>query len=309
MDGPTVPVTAEVAPHPGHGAVPGAVDHTSDAAWDPRQYVVFAGHRGRPFADLLAQVDARDPRLVIDLGCGPGELTLGLTQRWPGARVIGVDSSPEMLRKARDLDVDGRVEWVEAAAEDWDPTGSGGPIDVLITNATLQWVPSHLRLIPSWLERLAPGGTFAMQVPSNFDAPSHRLMREVAARHPRADDLRPGLDRAQAVARPETYASLLLDLTPDVDVWQTTYEHVLPAQAGGPHPVLEWVRGTGLRPVLGVLDDEERDAFVADYESELERAYPRRPFGVLFPFTRTFAVARTRRQRAPGPGKTEVSAR
>lgn len=264
-----------------------------DAAWDPRQYAVFAGHRGRPFADLLARVDADDPRLVVDLGCGPGELTLGLAQRWPNARVVGVDSSPDMLARARELDGDGRVEWVEAAAEDWDPTESGGSVDVLVTNATLQWVPSHLRLIPSWVAALAPGGTFAMQVPSNFDAPSHRLMREVAARHARADDLRPGLARAQAVAQPQTYAALLLDLTPDVDVWQTTYEHVLAAEPDGPHPVLEWVRGTGLRPVLGVLDDKERDDFVADYEKELETAYPRKAYGVIFPFTRTFAVART----------------
>jgi trans-aconitate 2-methyltransferase len=264
-----------------------------DAAWDPRQYAVFAGHRGRPFADLLARVDADDPRLVVDLGCGSGELTLGLAQRWPNARVVGVDSSPDMLARARELDGDGRVEWVEAAAEDWDPTESGGSVDVLVTNATLQWVPSHLRLIPSWVAALAPGGTFAMQVPSNFDAPSHRLMREVAARHARADDLRPGLARAQAVAQPQTYAALLLDLTPDVDVWQTTYEHVLAAEPDGPHPVLEWVRGTGLRPVLGVLDDKERDDFVADYEQELEAAYPRKAYGVIFPFTRTFAVART----------------
>ena len=264
-----------------------------DAAWDPRQYAVFAGHRGRPFADLLARVDADDPRLVVDLGCGSGELTLGLAQRWPNARVVGVDSSPDMLARARELDVDGHVEWVEAAAEDWDPTESGGSVDVLVTNATLQWVPSHLRLIPSWVAALAPGGTFAMQVPSNFDAPSHRLMREVAARHARADDLRPGLARAQAVAQPQTYAALLLDLTPDVDVWQTTYEHVLAAEPDGPHPVLEWVRGTGLRPVLGVLDEKERDDFVADYEKELEAAYPRKAYGVIFPFTRTFAVART----------------
>src|SRR5690349_12626093 len=183
-----------------------------------------------------------------------------------------------MLARARDLDVDGRVEWVEAAAEDWDPAGAGGSVDVLVTNATLQWVPSHLRLIPTWVAALAPGGTFAMQVPSNFDAPSHRLMREVAARHPRAHDLRPGLARAQAVAQPQTYAALLLDLMPEVDVWQTTYEHVLAAEPDGPHPVLEWVRGTGLRPVLGVLDEQEREAFVADYEKELETAYPRKPF-------------------------------
>lgn len=265
----------------------------TDSAWDPRQYAVFAGHRGRPFADLLARVDAPAPRLVVDLGCGPGELTLGLAQRWPDARVVGVDSSPQMLERARELDTEGRVEWVEERAEDWDPAGAGSGVDVLVTNATLQWVPTHLRLIPSWVGALAPGGTFAMQVPSNFDAPSHRLMREVAARHPRAEDLRPGLERARAVADPQTYAALLLDLTPDVDVWQTTYQHVLPVVPDGPHPVLEWVRGTGLRPVLGVLDAQEQEAFTADYERELETAYPRRPFGVLFPFTRTFAVART----------------
>lgn len=271
-------------------------ERATDAAWDPGQYALFADHRGRPFADLLARVDARDPGVVVDLGCGPGELTLGLARRWPGARVVGVDSSPEMLDKARALDTDGRIEWVRATAEQWDPAGLGAPVDVLVTNATLQWVPTHLRLIPGWLDALTPGGTFAMQVPANFDAPSHRLMREVAERHPRADDLRPGLDRAAAVALPGTYAALLLDRTPEVDVWQTTYEQVLAAPEGGPHPVLEWVRGTGLRPVLGILEDAaERDAFEQAYARELEAAYPRRSFGVLFPFTRTFAVARTRR--------------
>lgn len=280
----------------GPGPVPVAPDagaRTTDAAWDPRQYAVFSGHRGRPFADLVARVDATAPALVVDLGCGPGELTRGLAERWPGARVVGVDSSPEMLERARAQDSAGRVEWVEASAEDWDPTECGASIDVLVTNATLQWVPGHLRLIPTWVQSLAPGGTFAMQVPSNFDAPSHRLMREVAARHSRAADLEPALDRARAVAHPETYAALLLGLTPDVDVWQTTYQHVLPSDADGPHPVLEWVRGTGLRPVLGLLDDDERERFITDYERELDTAYPRRSFGVLFPFTRTFAVART----------------
>jgi trans-aconitate 2-methyltransferase len=132
-----------------------------------------------------------------------------------------------------------------------------------------------------------------MQVPANFEAPSHRLMREVAARHARADELRPGLDRARAAALPETYAALLLDLGMEVDVWQTTYLQVLAAEEGAAHPVLEWVRATGLRPVLGVLTDEiERRTFIDEYERELESAYPRRPFGVLFPFTRTFGVGR-----------------
>ncbi|MDN5768981.1 MAG: methyltransferase domain-containing protein [Humibacillus sp.] len=264
------------------------------AAWSPAQYAHFSDFRGRPFRELVARVDAVHPEVVVDLGCGPGELTLTLAQRWPEARVVGVDSSAEMLESARATDAAGRVEWVQASAEGWDPTEVSGSVDVLVTNATLQWVPSHLRLIPSWVSALAPGGTFAMQVPANFDAPSHRLMREVAARHLRADDLAPGLDRAIGTALPETYAALLLEVAAEVDVWQTTYLQVLQPPADGTHPVLDWVKGTGLRPVLGVLTDAaERDAFVTDYAAEIEKAYPRRPFGVLFPFTRTFAVART----------------
>jgi len=263
----------------------------SDAAWDPGLYGQFGDHRGRPFHDLVSRIRTQDPRLVVDLGCGPGELTVQLAARWPGARVVGMDSSPEMLERARELDGAERVEWLEARAEDWDLRSLGAPVDVLVTNAVLQWVPAHLRLIPVWVEALAPGGAFAMQVPANFDAPSHRLMREVAERHPRADELQPGLARARAVALVETYAALLLDLGLDVDAWQTTYLHVLAAEAGASHPVLDWVKGTGLRPVFGVLTQEaERAAFVADYERELETAYPRGDHGVLFPFTRIFAV-------------------
>lgn len=267
---------------------------TEDAAWDPGQYGRFGDERGRPFHDLMARVPNDSPRLVVDLGCGPGGLTRSLAGRWPGARIIGVDSSAEMLERARALDSGSRIEWVQARIEEWDAVAAGEPVEVIVSNAALQWVPTHRRLIPAWIERLAPGGTFAMQVPANFAAPSHRLMREVAARHPRAGELWPGLDRAATVADPEAYAALLLEVTPTVDVWATTYLHVLDADPQGHHPVLEWVRGTGLRPVLGVLTGaEEREAFLADYERELEKAYPRRAFGVLFPFARTFAVART----------------
>ena len=284
------PANEPAEPTDGPADVP---DHgpRRDASWDPAQYAVFGDHRGRPFHDLVARVPTARPRVVVDLGCGPGDLTLTLADRWPGARVVGLDSSPEMLARAREIDRAGRVDWVETTAESWDPTARGA-LDVLVTNATLQWVPTHLRLLPRWLDALAPGGVLAMQVPANFDAPSHRLMREVAARHPRADELRAGLDRADAVARPETYAALLLAHSREVDVWQTTYLQVLGAEPDGPHPVLEWVRSTGLRPVLGVLtDDAEREAFLATYEGELEAAYPRRDGVVLFPFTRTFAVA------------------
>jgi trans-aconitate 2-methyltransferase len=263
--------------------------------WDPRQYALFGGHRGRPFADLLGRVGASSPRLVVDLGCGDGPLTMGLAGRWPDARIVGVDSSAEMLAAARGHDVRSRVEWVQARVEDWQPESLGGPVDVLLTNATLQWVPGHLDLIPGWVDALAPDGWFAMQVPANFDAPSHVLMREVAARHPRAADLAPGLERAVAVAKPGTYLGALAALGLAVDVWETTYQHVLDPDGAQRSPVLEWVRGTGLRPVLEVLtEDDERDTFLQDYVLELEKAYPRQPFGVAFPFSRIFAVGHKR---------------
>lgn len=261
--------------------------------WDPQQYALFQDHRARPFADLLARVDATRPRLVVDLGCGDGTLTTTLARRWPGARVVGVDSSPQMLATARAHDTDGSVTWVDARAQDWDPAALGAPVDVLLSNALLQWVPGHLDLLPRWVEALAAGGSIALQVPGNLDAPSHRLMREAAARQPRAAALATRLDRSAAAVGPATYLTALTRLGLAADVWETTYLHVLPARRGARHPVLEWVRGTGLRPALDVLDDpDELEVFLDDYEAELERAYPRGPAGVVLPFRRVFAVGR-----------------
>lgn len=275
--------------------------------WDPRQYALFAAPRSRPFTDLLARVDAPAPDLVVDLGCGDGSLTLGLADRWPMARVVGVDSSAEMLAAARAHDPAGSVDWVEARLEDWRPDTLDGPMDVIVTNATLQWVPGHLGLIPDWVASLAPGGWLALQVPDNFAAPSHRLMREVAARQPRAADLAPGLDRAVAVADPATYLAALTNLGLDADVWETTYHHVLDPEGRQSSPVLEWVRGTGLRPVLEVLTGEaERGTFLEEYAAELDCAYPRQAHGVVLPFSRTFAVGHRpdpgASGRAEGPG-------
>lgn len=261
--------------------------------WDPRQYALFRSHRGRPFTDLLARVHAERARLVVDLGCGDGALTLGLADRWPQARVVGIDSSPQMLSAAGGHDTRNRVEWVLATAERWDPRSLGGAVDVFVTNATLQWVPGHLDLIPGWVASLAPGGWFAMQVPSNFDAPSHVLMRQVAARHRRAADLTPPLDRAAAVADANAYLRALASLGLAVEVWETTYWQILDPAGTQRSPVLEWVRGTGLRPVLEVLTDPaELDDFLDDYVAALDRAYPREPYGVVLPFARIFAVGR-----------------
>lgn len=264
--------------------------------WDPTLYARFADDRSRPFRDLTARVQpTHDPGLVVDLGCGDGPLTLELARRWPRARVVGVDASPEMLSRARELDPGGRVEWVQARAEEWDPSALGAPIDVLVTNATLQWVPTHRDLVPRWLEHLSAAGWFAMQVPANFDAPSHALMREVAAGHPRAAELRAVLDRARASGAATDYLRLLAASGLEADAWETTYLHVLDPAGTQEDPILEWVRGTGLRPVLEVLGDDA-ESFLAPYRERLRRAYPREPYGVPFPFHRVFAVGRR-----PGP--------
>jgi trans-aconitate 2-methyltransferase len=260
-----------------------------DDVWDPARYARFGEHRARPFIELLSRVGADAPAVVVDLGCGDGSLTRQLATRWPQARIIGVDSSAPMLDRARDLDDGSRVEWVEDQIESWCPDG---PVDVLLTNAALQWVPTHRSLIPTWVDALAPGGWFAMQVPGNFAAPSHRLLREVAADSSRADELLAVLRRDDVVGEPAAYVSLLGDLGRTVDVWETTYLHVLDPEGQQLSPVLEWTMGTALRPVLAVLTDHaERADFLDRYAASLAIAYPRRPFGTMFSFRRIFAVA------------------
>lgn len=261
--------------------------------WNPEQYEKLSKYRQRPFADLTSRVGASDPEIVVDLGCGPGPLTLALAQRWPHARIIGVDSSAEMLEQARRIDRLERVEWTQVEdVATWDPEQVGAPLDVIITSALLQWVPSHWELMPVWIGALAPGGWFAMQVPGNFGAPSHTLLREVAARSPRAADLLPRLRGADAVSEPAAYIALLAGLGCDVDAWETTYQHVLDPVGEQGGPVLEWTKGTALRPVLEVLKDAgERADFLAAYGDALLRAYPRQPFGTIFAFRRIFAVA------------------
>ena len=262
--------------------------HTS---WDPQRYARFGEHRGRPLADLLAQVHASNPSLVVDLGCGNGPATLAIAALWPQARVVGVDDSEEMLDAARALDGSDRVEWVQGDLRDWDPASLGAPVDVIITNSTLQWVPGHLDLIPTWVGALADDGWFALQVPGNFDAPSHALMRETAEWHDRSAELMAALGMP-SVGEPSTYLRLLARLGCTVDAWETTYTHVLDPEGTMDNPVLEWVSGTGLRPVLDLLTEEaERAAFLDPYAAALLQAYPRTSVGVIFPFRRVFAAA------------------
>lgn len=263
--------------------------------WDPDRYAAFADDRARPFHDLVAQVawsasDGREaPRRVVDLGCGPGTLTATLSARWPGAQVVGIDSSAEMLATAPS-DVPG-LAFELGAIEDWMP---GATDDVVVTNAALQWVPSHVELLPRWFAAMPSGGWFAMQVPGNFDSPSHALMRSVAADGPWASVL-DGVLRADPVLDPAGYLGLMLDAGLEARAWETTYAQLL----SGDDPVLAWVRGTGLRPVLAALDAADPTGaltaeYVDRYRVALREAYPASAHGTVYPFRRVFAVGRKR---------------
>ncbi|MBZ5737752.1 trans-aconitate 2-methyltransferase [Nocardioides mangrovi] len=247
--------------------------------WDPDRYLTYADERGRPFVDLLARVRADAPSTVVDLGCGPGNLTTLLAARWPGADVLGLDSSPEMIGKAREL---AGIRFQVADLREWRP--APGSVDVLVSNATLQWVPGHLELLPRLVQAVAPGGWLAFQVPGNFDEPSHTIRTELAAQEPYAAHLSgvavPGSHD------PAVYLDALAGLGCAVDAWETTYLHVLT----GPDPVFTWVSGTGARPTLQALPDDLRADFEAEYKRRLAAAYPEREHGVVLPFRRIFVV-------------------
>jgi trans-aconitate 2-methyltransferase len=259
-------------------------DERSTGAWDPAAYARYAGERTRPFVELLARVDTREPRTVVDLGCGDGSTTASLAARWPGAQVTGVDSSPEMLRAAADHAIPGRLTFIPGDVRDWQPHGA---VDVLLTNAILQWVPGHDRLLSDWTAHLAPGGWLAVQVPGNFGAPTHTILAELCHSPRWADQVGDVPRGPHAVLEADGYYDVLTAGGLTADVWETTYLHVL----HGEDPVLAWVRSTQLRPVLGRLGKDDAAEFTAAYAAALRDAYPPRPDGTtLLPFRRIFAV-------------------
>ena len=254
--------------------------------WDPTAYLRYAGERARPFFELLARVDALDPAYVVDLGCGPGNLTAELSRRWPNAVVRGVDSSADMIAAAATLARPGRLRFEETDLRSWQPER---PVDVLVSNATLQWVPGHVELLPQLVEWLSADGWLAMQVPGNFDQPSHLLLRQLATEPPFARHL---ADVAYPAAHdPGDYLAALHAAGCTVDAWETTYLHVLT----GPDPVLRWISGTGARPVLQALPEPLRREFEQQYAELLAEAYPATAHGTVLPFRRVFAVAQRTR--------------
>jgi trans-aconitate 2-methyltransferase len=253
--------------------------------WDPGQYGRYAGERARPFFDLLARVGATNPRLVLDLGCGPGELTATLAERWPDATVIGVDSSEAMIESARSgAGRDGRPSFVLGDVREWEPPGRA---DVVVSNAVLQWVPGQLEVLARWAGFLADGGWIAVQVPGNFDQPGHTIMSELAG-SPRWRPLLAGVTMNRQDTGPADYLDLLAGAGCATDAWETTYLHVLT----GDNPVLEWYKGTGLRPVIDALRPHLAGEFLAEYGARVREAYPPRPYGTVLPFRRVFAVGR-----------------
>lgn len=250
--------------------------------WNPDVYLAFADHRGRPFFDLTSRVRAEAPRRVVDLGCGPGNLTVTLLERWPDAVVEAVDSSPEMVDAALARGLDASL----GELESWEPKPD---TDVVVSNAALQWVPSHRELLVRWAGRLPTGAWLAVQVPGNFDAPSHEAVRELAS-HPRwLDALRHIPFRVgKVVDSAVEYADMLADAGCAVDTWETTYVHEL----SGEHPVLDWITGTALTPVKGALSEDDWQQFRTELIPMLAARYPARSDGrTFFPFRRIFVVA------------------
>jgi trans-aconitate 2-methyltransferase len=254
--------------------------------WDPDKYLDFADLRGRPFFDLIERVHAERPRRVVDLGCGPGNLTRALAARWPAAKLEASDNSAEMVQAARAAGVAAELRDVR----DWVPRPD---TDVVVSNAVLQWVPEHRELLRRWARQLPGGAWIAIQVPGNFDAPSHVLVRELAASASWAPLLGPvELREGSAVDAPRAYAELLATQGCEVDAWETTYVQRL----SGPDAVLEWISGTALRPIKAALDGAGWQRFCAELAPQLDRAYPPRSDGTTwFEFRRIFVVARTAR--------------
>ena len=250
--------------------------------WDPSQYLKFADHRLRPAVDLLNRVDLDSPSVVYDLGAGAGNVTELLANRWPEARVIGIDDSEEMLRKAAERA--SNIEWEVGDIGAWEPNK---PAELIFTNAALHWIPGHTDLFTRLMSSVRPGGVLAVQMPRNFGAVSHTSISEAALNGPWRSKLEPIL-RPAPVEPPPFYIDILSTKTSSLDVWETEFMQVL----NGDNPVKEWTKGTWLMPLLNALEEPERSEFEAAYAELVAAAYPKQSDGTtIFPFKRMFIVA------------------
>lgn len=248
--------------------------------WDHEQYLLFAEQRTRPAVELLSRVLLDAPQHVVDLGCGPGNSTALIHQRWPAANVIGVDNSQRMLDRARSDYPD--IEFVAAEAASYNPETA---VDLVFANALLQWIPDHRSLLPRLLGLVRPGGVLAIQMPCNFNEPSHRLMRELGSEW--AEHFRSLRPRSNVLDPPDYYDLLALPSN-HLDIWVTTYQHVMSSV----EDIVAWVKGTGLRPFLEVLPAPKRRSYLEAYAAALDAAYrPRKDGKRLFRFPRLFIVA------------------
>jgi trans-aconitate 2-methyltransferase len=251
--------------------------------WSAKQYTTFEQERTRPVRDLVAAIATADVQVAVDLGCGPGNSTQVLAERFPQARITGIDSSDDMLVNARERLPS--LSFTLADIGSWNPDQT---FDVILANASLQWVPDHATLYPRLLSKLTPGGSLAVQTPDNMQEPSHRLAREVAAQGPWASQI--GSVRHPPRHDATFYYELLQPLASSVDVWRTTYHHPL---KGGHQAVVEWFKGSALRPYLAPLDEAQKAAFLEQYLQAVSQTYPALADGtVLLPFPRLFVVAR-----------------
>jgi trans-aconitate 2-methyltransferase len=260
-------------------------------SWDPSQYLVFSDLRLRPAAELLARVQHDAPGLIYDLGCGTGHITRLLTRRWRNAAIVGVDSSQSMLDRARQGEDEGSsITWQLDDIATW---RSPRPVDVIYSNAALHWVDDHEQLFPRLLGQLAPGGVLAVQMPRSWQLPSHRLMREVLERGgehsgPLGDAALRARYARPPVAEPADYYQWLAPHAAHIDIWTTEYLQILE----GEDAVLEWVKGTGLRPITDALTGAERERFIRIYRQRLAEEYPVSTDGkILYLFPRIFIVA------------------
>lgn len=255
--------------------------------WDPALYQRFESERTRPAVELLARVSHPAPRHIVDLGCGNGNSTQLLLERFPQSQLIGLDNSEAMLASARKR-LPG-VPFVQADIADWAPTVAP---DLIFANASLQWVAGHAGLFARLMRCLAPGGVLAVQMPDNLDQPSHQLMRELASQSAWRDQLAHAADQRAALLSVEAYYDLLAPMACRVDIWHTAYRHVMPSVQA----IVEWLESTGLKPFLDPLPAVLRDAYLQAYTQRIGEAYTKRADGHrLFAFPRLFIVA----QRAP----------